>query len=160
MNNATIINVSMLAAALAALAVFIILVIKNIWLPYSKYLIFLAGFWILANILFLFNMPKWINNIWFGIGFLVFPILDGVTTRIALTKFGGSEANPIMAWVIKKLGINVSAFIPFLFFSIVVWLFWKQSDSSTLFAIIICYLAVVINNLIVIKMGKRRLSNA
>jgi hypothetical protein len=49
----------------------------------------------------LFNMPNWINHIEFGIVFLVFPILDGITTNIALTKYGEREANTIMAWVIK-----------------------------------------------------------
>ena len=60
----------------------------------------------------LFNMPNWVNHIEFGIVFLFFPILDGITTNIALTKYGGREANPIMAWVVKKISNMVAMFIP------------------------------------------------
>ena len=111
----------------------------------------------LFNFLLLFNMPNWIKNIGFGIAFLVFPILDGVTTKIALTKYGVREANPIMSWVIRKIGIRLSMFIPFIFFLILVLLFWEKTDSSALFALTIGYFAVIVNNVIVIQREKRKL---
>jgi hypothetical protein len=145
------------AGALIVLAASIIMLIKKIWLPYSTFLAFFSGYNILVSFLPLFKMPNWINNIWFGVAFLIFPILDGITTKIALTKYGAKEANPIMAMVIKKLGINVSTSLPFLIFLVLVLLFWRQFDSSTLFAIIIGYFAVIVNNVIIIERKKRRL---
>jgi len=105
-------------------------------------------------------MPNWIKNIGFGIAFLIFPILDGITTNIALTKYGGKEANPIMAWVIKKIGIRFAMFIPFVFFLIFVLIFWKTADSSILFGLVIGYFAVIVNNLIVILRRKKKLDMA
>jgi hypothetical protein len=112
------------------------------------------------NFLALFSMPNWIKNIGFGIAFLIFPILDGITTNIALTKYGGKEANPVMAWVIKKIGIRFAMFIPFVFFLIFVLIFWETADSSTLFGLVIGYFAVIVNNLIVILRRKKKLERA
>jgi hypothetical protein len=137
------------------LAASIILLAKKIWLPYSKFLVLIAGYFILVNFLFLFDMPHWINNIRFGIAFLIFPILDGITTRIALTKYGAKEANPVMAWLIKRAGINIALLTPFLLWLVIVLLFWQQFDSSTLFAFIIGYLAVIVNNILVIQKRKK-----
>jgi hypothetical protein len=105
-------------------------------------------------------MPNWIKNIGWGIAFLVFPILDGITTNIAITKYNGKEANPIMAWVIKKIGIRFAMFIPFIFFLIFVLFYWETTDSSTLFGITIGYFAVIINNVIVIRRNKKKLEMA
>ncbi len=144
-------------AAFLAWITSIVILVKRIWLPYSKFLVFLLTYFLLFNFLLLFNMPNWIKNIGFGIAFLVFPILDGVTTTIALTKYGGKEANPIMAWVIRKIGIRLAMFIPFTFFLIFVLLFWGKTDSNALFALTIGYFAVIVNNLIVILSKKRKL---
>ena len=92
--------------------------------------------------------------------FLIFPILDGITTNIALTKYGGKEANPIMAWVIKKIGIRFAMFIPFTFFFIFVLLYWETTDSSTLFGLTFGYFAVIINNEMVIRGNKKKLERA
>jgi hypothetical protein len=105
-------------------------------------------------------MPNWIKSIRFGIAFLIFPILDGITTNIALTKYGGKEGNPVMAWVIKKIGIRFAMFIPFAFFLTFVLLFWETTDSSTLFGLMIGYFAVIVNNVIVIRHHKKKLEMA
>ena len=110
--------------AFLALIFSIVILVKRIWLPYSKFLVIFVAFYMFLNFLSLFSMPNWIKNIGFGIAFLIFPILDGITTNIALTKYGGKEANPIMAWVIKKIGIRFAMFIPFVFFLTFVLLFW------------------------------------
>jgi len=90
----------------------------------------------------------------------LFPILDGVTTNIALTKYGGKEANPIMVWVIKKISIRFAMFIQFTFFLIFVLLFWETTDSSTLFGLTIGYFAVIVNNRIVIQRNEEKLDMA
>ena len=112
------------------------------------------------NFMSLFNMPNWINHIEFGIVFLVFPILDGITTNIALTKYGGREANPIMAWVIKKISIRFAMFIPFIFFLIFVLFYWRSTESSVLYGLYVVYLTVIVNNVIVIQRNKRKLEMA
>ena len=112
------------------------------------------------NFMSLFNMPNWINHIEFGIVFLVFPILDGITTNIALTKYGGREANPIMAWVIKKISIRFAMFIPFIFFLIFVLFYWRSTESGVLYGLYVVYLAVIVNNVIVIQRNKRKLEMA
>ena len=84
----------------------IVISIRRIWLPYSKFLVFFIACYMFLNFMSLLNMPNWINHIGFGITFLIFPILDGISTNIALTKYGGKEANPIMAWIIKKISIR------------------------------------------------------
>jgi uncharacterized membrane protein len=146
--------------AFLALIFSIVILIKKIWLPYSKYLVLVIAFYMFLNFLALFSMPNWIKNIGFGIAFLIFPILDGITTNIALTKYGGKEANPVMAWVIKKIGIRFAMFIPLVFFLIFVLLFWETADSSTLFGLTTGYFAVIVNNLIVIQRRKKKLERA
>ena len=153
-------NIIIWAAAFLALIISVIILVKRIWLPYSKFLVFFLTYFLLFNFLLLFNMPNWIKNIGFGIAFLIFPILDGMTTKIVLTKYGGREANPIMAWVIKKISIRFSMFIPFTFFLIFVLFFWEKTDSSALFALTIGYFAVIVNNVIVIQGKKRKLTMA
>ena len=137
----------------------IVILIKKIWLPYSKYLVLVVAFYMFLNFLSLFSMPNWIKNIGFGIAFLIFPILDGITTNIALTKYRGKEANPVMVWVIKRIGIRFAVFIPFVFFLIFVLIFWETTDSSILFGLVIGYFTVIVNNLIVIQRRKKKLES-
>jgi MFS family permease len=90
------------------------------------------GIWIITgymflNFLALFNMPNWIKNIGFGIAFLISPILDGITTNIALTKYRGKEANPVTACVIKKIGIRFRQ----LFFSLLPLLTEEKNTYSS-----------------------------
>jgi len=142
------------------LIISIVILVKRIWLPYSKFLVLLISFYMFINFLLLFSMPDWIKNIGCGIAFLVFPILDGITTDIALTKYDAKEANPIMAWVIKMLGIRVAMFIPFTFYLIFVLLFWEKTDSSILFGLTIGYIVVILNNVIVIHRNGKKLEMA
>ena len=102
-------------------------------------------------------MPNWIKHIGFGIGFLIFPTLDGITTNIALTKYGGKETNPLMAWVIKKIGIRYAMFIPFIVVLLFVVFYWETTKTSVLFGLAIAYFAVIINNLVVIRRNKKKL---
>ena len=155
-----LVNIIFWVVAFLALIISIVIFVKKIWLPYSKFLVLLIAFYIFLNFLSLFSLPDWINNIGFGFAFLIFPILDGITTNIALTKYGGKEANPVMAWVIKKIGIRFAMFIPFVFFLIFVLIFWETADSSTLFGLVIGYFAVIVNNLIVILRRKKKLERA
>jgi hypothetical protein len=159
-NTLILVNIIFWVVAFLALIISIVIFIKKIWLPYSKFLVLLIAFYIFLNFLSLFSLPDWINNIGFGFAFLIFPILDGITTNIALTKYGGKEANPIMAWVIKKIGIRFAMFIPLVFFLIFVLLFWETADSSTLFGLTTGYFAVIVNNLIVIQRRKKKLERA
>ena len=105
-------------------------------------------------------MPHLINRIGFGIAFLIFPILDGISTNIALTKYGGKEANPIMACVIKKISIKFAMLIPFIIFLIFVLFYWETTESSVLYGLYIEYFAVIVNNQIVIMRNKRKLEMA
>lgn len=156
MNTLFLDNFIFWVVAFLALMFSIIILVKRIWLPYSKFLVLLVSFYIFLNFLSLFNMPNWIKNIGYGISFLVFPVLDGITTNIALTKYGGKEANPIMAWVIKKIGIRFAMFIPLIIFFFFVLFYWQTTNSSTLFGLSIVYLAVIINNVIVIQRNKKK----
>ena len=160
MNTLILVNIIFWVVAFLALIISIVIFVKKIWLPYSKFLVLLIAFYIFLNFLSLFSLPDWINNIGFGFAFLIFPILDGITTNIALTKYGGKEANPIMAWVIKKIGIRFAMFIPCTFFFIFVLLYWETTDSSTLFGITIVYFTVIINNAMVIRGNKKKLERA
>ena len=160
MNTLILVNIIFWIVVFLALIISIVIFVKKIWLPYSKFLMLLIAFYIFLNFLSLFSLPDWINNIGFGFAFLIFPILDGITTNIALTKYGGKEANPIMAWVIKKIGIRFAMFIPLVFFLIFVLLFWETADSSTLFGLTTGYFAVIVNNLIVIQRRKKKLERA
>ena len=160
MNTLSLGDIIFWVVAFLALIFSIVILVKKIWLPYSKYLVLVIAFYMFLNFLALFSTPNWIKNIGFGIAFLIFPILDGITTNIALTKYGGKEANPVMAWVIKKIGIRFAMFIPLVFFLIFVLLFWETADSSTLFGLVIGYFAVIVNNLIVIQRRKKKLERA
>ena len=158
MNNSLLINIILWFAAFCALIGAIFIAVKRIWLPYSKFLVLLIIFYMLLNFMSLFNMPDWINHTEFGIIFLVFPILDGITTNIALTKYGGKETNPIMAWVIKKISIRFAMFIPFIIFLIFVLFYWRSTESSVLYGLYLVYFAVIVNNVIVIQRNKRKLA--
>ena len=160
MNPLDLVDIIFWVVAFLALIFSIVILVKRIWLPYSKFLVIFIAFYMFLNFLSLFSMPNWIKNIGFGIAFLIFPILDGITTNIALTKYGGKEANPVMAWVIKKIGIRFAMFIPFVFFLTFVLLFWETTDSSTLFGLMIGYFAVIVNNVIVIRHHKNKLEMA
>jgi uncharacterized membrane protein len=148
-------NIIFWGIAFLALIASVVIAIRKIWLPYSKFLIFLIAFYMFLNFMALFNMPHWINRIGFGIAFLVLPILDGISTNIALKKYGGKEANPIMAWVIKKIGIRFAMFIPFIIFLIFVLVNWEKTESSVLYGLYIVYFTVLVNNGIVILQHKK-----
>jgi hypothetical protein len=153
-------NVIFWGVASIVLILSIVISIRRIWLPYSKFLVFFIACYVFLNLMSLLNMPNWINHIGFGIVFLIFPILDGISTNIALTKYGGKEANPIMAWVIKKISIRFAMFIPFITFLIFVILYWETTDSSVLYGLYIVYFAVILNNGIVILRNKKKLDVA
>ena len=144
--------------AFLALIISIVILVRKVWLPYSKFLLVIIVFYIFLNFIALFTMPNWIKHIGFGIGFLIFPMLDGITTNIALTKYSGKETNLLMALVIKKIGIRYAMFIPFIFISLFVIFYWETTESSVLFGLAIAYFAVIINNLIVIRRNKKKLA--
>ena len=159
-NNLLLSNIIFWGIAFLALIASVVISIRKIWLPYSKFLVFFIVCYMFLNFMSLLNMPNWINHIEFGIVFLIFPILDGISTHIALTKYGGKEANPMMAWVIKKISIRFAMFIPFIIFLVFVILYWETTDSSVLYGLYIVYFAVIVNNLIVILRNKKKLDVA
>ena len=130
-----LVNIIFWVVAFLALIISIVIFVKKIWLPYSKFLVLLIAFYIFLNFLSLFSLPDWINNIGFGFAFLIFPILE-------------------------KIGIRFAMFIPFTFFFIFVLLYWETTDSSTLFGLTFGYFAVIINNEMVIRGNKKKLERA
>jgi len=87
-----------------------------------------------------------------GIAFLAFPLLDWYTTNMAIGKWGATEANPIMNFFIAKLGLKNILFITVPVVSTVsISLILKGFIPLTFLVFVLVYLAVIVNNVIVIR---------
>jgi len=90
-----------------------------------------------------------------GIAFLVFPLLDWYTTSVAIDKWGASEANPLMNFIITKLGLRNMIFITVpVVSSVSVSLILKGFIPLSFLVFVLVYSAVIVNNLIVIRKKK------
>jgi hypothetical protein len=90
-----------------------------------------------------------------GIAFLAFPLLDWYTTNMAISKLGATEANPIMNFLISKLGLKNILFITVPIVSTVsISLILKGFIPLSFLVFVLVYSAVIINNVIVIRKKK------
>jgi hypothetical protein len=93
------------------------------------------------------------NTLYFvGIAFLAFPLLDWYTTNMAIIKLGATEANPIMNFLITKLGLKNILFITIPIVSTVsISLILKGFIPLSFLVFVLVYSAVIVNNVIVIR---------
>lgn len=83
--------------------------------------------------------------------FVVLTILDGLTTYKALQKSSNREANPIMAFLFKKLGIVKGLVIAKAIAIGIIWYLMGPGTEWVLLAVNVVYIYVVWNNY---KLGK------
>lgn len=87
--------------------------------------------------------------------FIVLQILDGYTTWKALTTLTGREANPLFEFVFKKLGIIPGLLvtkIPIIGATLGLAFLTRRPDYVLLIPVL-GYVAVVVNNVLVLKRG-------
>lgn len=80
-------------------------------------------------------------------------ILDILTTKKVL-ELGGYEANPIMKWLMDKVGVNQALFgskLAFIGLCVVFTLHAGVTSLWALFPLNVFYVGILINNLKVIK---------
>jgi hypothetical protein len=84
--------------------------------------------------------------IWLSLGILLTQIADALSTKLGLA-LGAVEANGLMARLITEYGIYNFIIFKVIAALFLIWAFWKRPSAA---AFIICmYVAVVLNNLIV-----------
>lgn len=80
------------------------------------------------------------------IAFIVLQVLDVFTTYKTLSGNKGIEANPIMKFLISKLGLTFGLLIPkFIVIGLVV-LTYELMSPYILLGLVILYIGIIINN--------------
>lgn len=80
--------------------------------------------------------------------------LDAVTTIVALKK-GGAEANPLAAKIFGAVGVIPGAIAVKLFVVGVVWHFRSDMQTWAMAAAVVAYVAIIVNNIKVIRRQKQ-----
>lgn len=82
-------------------------------------------------------------------------VADWRTTRAALTSGIGRELNPVMAWLMARMGIDTVLIVKVLLVSVMAWLLAFHTPPlrglSTLVALAAFYVWIVVNNLRVLR---------
>jgi len=92
-------------------------------------------------------------NILFSI-LVVLSLIESVTTWITLKKKEARELNPIFRAVISKLGLTGAMAVKLLCSALAFWGIWSY-QSIWVLTVGIPLLAVVVNNIIVMKKAKK-----
>jgi hypothetical protein len=87
-----------------------------------------------------------------GIALFFLPLLDWYTTSVAIGKLGATEANPIMSFIISKIGLDKIVFFTVPLVAIVsISLVLKGFIPLSFVVFVVVYVAVIVNNIMVIR---------
>lgn len=87
---------------------------------------------------------------------IVLQLADVLTTWYVI-RAGGREANPIMVWLIDRIGFWPAFGV---MKAAVIWLAWLTVETPVPLLLSVLYLVVVINNLRVYRRLKKEQANA
>lgn len=93
----------------------------------------------------------------FLVTLIVFQVLDILTTQKIL-KLGGYESNPVMKWLMDKVGVNGSLFgskLAFIGLCITVVILAGKTSMWVLFPLNVFYVGIIINKVKVINKLKK-----
>lgn len=120
-----------------------------------KYNIFITVALILIAISEQFNIYFDVDNVILyavGVALFMLPLLDWYTTSVAIGKLGATEANPIMGFIISKIGVDKIMFFTVPLVAIVsIGLVLKGFIPLSFVVFVLVYTAVIVNNVIVIR---------
>ena len=76
---------------------------------------------------------------------VILNVLD-IYTTIRILRHGGSEVNPIMSWLMDKLGVMPALIVPKTLLLLAVWFYLAIMPTIVLAGLCCLYAAVILHN--------------